>query len=320
MKSVKPDISNPADLCLWGWSGSGWRGFTLIELLVVIAIISILASMLLPALARAKGMGRMAACVSNLRQIGLGFALYADAHGDVCVPGRPPKIGATTDSANVYDVGNGLQYRPRWFVTLGAQTGIYAYAQPSADPADDNTKRIDHKVFVCPQVPAWVNNRNASYGYNFQFLGNSRNRASGGYINFPVKATSLHWSGTVIAADCLGTAAGKPAASRTAYRVDGLSDTFAVGNHAWALDPPRLTSGSDFCDDSNRAPEHRSGVDARHNGKAVSVYADGHVERQTPRQLGYQVNEDGSFAAGGGVAHNRLFSGTGEDLDPPSIQ
>jgi prepilin-type N-terminal cleavage/methylation domain-containing protein/prepilin-type processing-associated H-X9-DG protein len=53
-------------------------GFTLVELLMVIAIVALLAALLLPALAAAKDRGRRAACVSNLRQIGLAIRSYAD--------------------------------------------------------------------------------------------------------------------------------------------------------------------------------------------------------------------------------------------------
>jgi len=56
------------------------EGFTLIELLVVIAVIALLMAILLPALQRAREQGRAAACLSNLKQIGLAMYMYAEDH------------------------------------------------------------------------------------------------------------------------------------------------------------------------------------------------------------------------------------------------
>ncbi|MGQ9454829.1 MAG: type II secretion system protein [Armatimonadota bacterium] len=65
------------------------RGFTLVELLTVIAIIALLAAILFPVLSRARELGRISACASNLKQIYNALSLYLNQYNDVMPPSRP---------------------------------------------------------------------------------------------------------------------------------------------------------------------------------------------------------------------------------------
>lgn len=79
-------------LILTKWPQGQRRAFTLIELLVVIAIIAILASMLLPALARAKEAGKRIACTNNEKQLGLSAIMWVnDNEGKFPPRGGSPK-------------------------------------------------------------------------------------------------------------------------------------------------------------------------------------------------------------------------------------
>jgi prepilin-type N-terminal cleavage/methylation domain-containing protein/prepilin-type processing-associated H-X9-DG protein len=79
------------------------RAFTLVELLAVMAIISILAALLLPAISRSREQARITQCKSNLRQIGMGIALYSDSFG-----GSIPVDGDAGNPANQGQVATSI--------------------------------------------------------------------------------------------------------------------------------------------------------------------------------------------------------------------
>ena len=135
-------------VCSPSLGGKRARGgaFTLIELLVVIAIIAILAAMLLPALAKAKTKAQGISCMNNLRQMMLGWRLYADDYGDLLLASRD-SIGP-----------------PRVLWCSG--TLDYSSSQVNWDPLNDIAKspimpylgRNNFSIWKCPADPTKVKN------------------------------------------------------------------------------------------------------------------------------------------------------------------
>ena len=292
--------------------------FTIIELLVVIAIIGLLASVLMPALSRARTEGKSTLCMTRLRTLGQGIVLYAEANSDKLLPGRMPKLD---DENWQVEILGGVKYRPTFLAMMGDQIGIPPFDDPQTtkltvdrDGEPGDRQNYANEAYVCPEVREWTDERNGCYGYNYQFLGNSRLIDSSdprSFKNWPRNYSLIRSPGrTVAVGDSLGTAAAFHRHHRGDYSNNSRSMR-ARGNEGFNLDPPAVDPehGEIAGHTGDEAPA-RSAVHERHGGKANILWLDGHVSRETLETLGYVIEEGGIVGVSG---KNHLWSGDQKD-------
>ena len=265
-------------------SCEGRRAFTLIELLVVVAVIGLLISILLPALSNARQQARATKCLAHLRVLGQGLTMYWSDFRDVLVPGRLPKI----DDCNAYaDILGGRKYRPTFVAMMSPAVSAPPFDDPmpckgmkDSHGEDGDRQDYSYEVYVCPSVPDWTDERNGAYGYNYQFLGNSRlfdTNDVRSYKNWPVQITRVRYPArTVAAGDCMGTAAGFPPAERGEYE-NNTNEAWRFGDEGFNLDPPRIDPLNGEIAGYKHDPPVRSAAHARHRGVANILWVDAHA-------------------------------------------
>lgn len=133
------------------------KGFTLIELLVVVAIIGVLASMLMPSLAKARDKGKMAVCKNNLKQIGYGAVMYSEENNDRFAENSGNWLSTVSNTS-----GNAVMMG-KYAELMDAPQVLFCPSMPNRDIGSNNQRNFSAEH----NIPKFKSNEwcQAAFGY-----------------------------------------------------------------------------------------------------------------------------------------------------------